>query len=648
MSAGGGGGRRQQEHPGGTGAVLGVRLLRYSGVQGASLLLSNVIQLIAIAVVANFLGPAELGRYALLLFLAGLTTQILSLACKPGTIRRVFGGGDDEDEDDDEEEDKDVSASPQRALGSGLAWAAVLGALGGGLIVLLRRPLADLLLGDAGEEGLIVWAGVLAGFWLVFKVAAITIWLERRPTAFLITDAMRPLAGLVALTALLAGGAGVDGAIAGTAAGTGLAAIFALFVLRGSFEPSFDRTEVVEIVKLGRRRVPIVMSFWLVQNADIFLLSRFVDDGDLGIYALASRLGFVVSFLPQGFRMAQRPLRKSAAFQAVQDEYGKQVQRGQLLGYFTLLCIFAVLMMVVGGEIVVGIAPDSYADAASLVPLTAAAMVMPALYRTVNQNATVRNKRRYFIGGCVLAVVLMVGITVALAPEIGVYAAPIGILVGFGVPSAYLFLRSQLGPKPIDFPYREVLTAVLLAAAIAGAFVVLPEFNAFGEAAVALALLVAYLGLLVVFRVIPEQHWQPLAHMARSAVRGTTVTDFNPRVGLRKLPGPERRALRIAVKRGLPADELRTPEGEAIVGSLRRVGNRAGVPGIAKPGEFDAEIAVFLFERAPTAVHNASMRRLLAAGAPSNELRALEELAGHLARVPKEAWKRRRKQTPPG
>ena len=55
-----------------------------------------------------------------------------------------------------------------------------------------------------------------------------------------------------------------------------------------------------------------MISFWLVQNADIFILSRFVSHTELGIYSLASRLGFVVSFLPQGFRMAMRPLRKSA------------------------------------------------------------------------------------------------------------------------------------------------------------------------------------------------------------------------------------------------------------------------------------------------------------------------------------------------
>ena len=51
--------------PGGTGVVLGVRLLRYAGVQGLSLVVSNALQLASFAVIANFLGPAELGQYAM-------------------------------------------------------------------------------------------------------------------------------------------------------------------------------------------------------------------------------------------------------------------------------------------------------------------------------------------------------------------------------------------------------------------------------------------------------------------------------------------------------------------------------------------------------------------------------------------------------
>ena len=42
--------------------------------------------------------------------------------------------------------------------------------------------------------------------------------------------------------------------------------------------------------------------------------------------------------------------------------------------------------MVLGGQVLVDIAPPAYADAASLIPFTAFGFVMPALYRTVNQN----------------------------------------------------------------------------------------------------------------------------------------------------------------------------------------------------------------------------------------------------------------------
>ena len=131
-----------------------------------------------------------------------------------------------------------------------------------------------------------------------------------------------------------------------------------------------------------------MLSFWLIVNADIFVLSRFVSDAELGVYTLASRVAFLAAFLPQGFRVALRPLRKAAIYKSVEDQYGKAEQRGQLLGYFVLLCITAVLAMVLIGHAAVDIAPDSFADAAPLIPLTAAALVWPAMLRTVNQQTS--------------------------------------------------------------------------------------------------------------------------------------------------------------------------------------------------------------------------------------------------------------------
>ena len=100
-----------------------------------------------------------------------------------------------------------------------------------------------------------------------------------------------------------------------------------------------------------------MMSFWLIVNADVFVLSRYLSDTEIGIYTLASRVAFIAAFLPQGFRVALRPLRKAAIYKSVEDQYGRAEQRGQLLGYFVLLCITAVLAMVLAGPVVVDIAP---------------------------------------------------------------------------------------------------------------------------------------------------------------------------------------------------------------------------------------------------------------------------------------------------
>lgn len=628
----------------GQGAVLGVRVLRYGGVQGVAIGAASLLHLATIFIVGAFLGPSELGRFAVLYFGANLLGQLLIIAVKPGTIRRTFGAGDDEDDEDEGEEE--TSASPQRSLGTGLLMAGILSVLGATVAILLRAPIAEGLLGDRGDANLIVWAAVLGAATVVFRLASIVIWFERRPDAFLVCELTRPILALVVVSALLAGGAGLEAVLIGAAAGTVVAALVGFVVLRGSYDPVLDGTEAGSILQLGAIRAPVMMSFWVMVNADVFLLSRFVSDTDLGIYTLASRIGFMAAFLPQSFRVAMRPLRKAAIYKAVEDEYGRAEYRGQLLGYFVLLCVSAILAMVLIGRLVVEIAPSSFADAAPLIPITAAGMVWPALLRTVNQQTTWPGRTKVtFIVISVVAALLFIGATVFLAPEIGTYAAPVGMVIGLMPPSLYLFVRCQRGPDRISFPYREVGAAIALAVVIGGLFELLPSLPLAAEAGLALALGALYLALLFVFRVVPRSHWEALSHMTRSLPSGRPDR-FKPRRGLRALDPGEREQLRAAVAASWatrggagPASAADRPElaSEALVRSLRRAGERGGVP-VGAPQDHDGQIAGYIFSAAPTAVRNAEMRRLLAEGADAADLRTLEDLVAHLAVIPDGAW----------
>ncbi|HSI80585.1 MAG TPA: hypothetical protein VK919_08045 [Solirubrobacterales bacterium] len=635
-------GDRGPGHPGGTGAVLGVRLLRYSGVQGITVGTAAVFQLATLFVIGHFLGAGELGRYSLLFFLAAFTSQLIVIGTKPGVLRRTFGASDDEGDDEDDEEDEDTSISPERSLGVGLIWTVLFAVAVGGAVALLREPIAEILFADTGLADAVAWAAVLGAGSGFMRVATIVLWFERRPGAYAIAEGLRPVFALTGVTAMLAGGGGLEDAIAGAALGTLVSCLLASFLLYGSLELAFDPRETLRIIARGGPRGPILTSFWVIQNSDIFVLSRFVTDADLGIYMLVSRLGFVGAFLPAGFRMALRPLRKAAIFKAVEEQYGKAVQRGQILGYFMLLCITAVLIMVLAGRLLVDVAPPEFADAAPLVPLAAAAMVAPPLLRTVNQQTSWPGKTKLvFILTAVGAAVGFIVGTILLAPVIGIYAAPTAMIAALVGPAIWFFARCQRSDRRVEFPYREVATALVVAVVLGLGFQLVPELPVGAEAALAAGFLIAYVAALLILRVIPANHWPALAHMARSVVGGR-ADRFNPRRGIRALDPDERVELRAAVTERIPPDRLSGPNADTeaavrLVAILRRAGRRGGMQ-VAKPGDHEATVASFLFADAPTAVRNATMRGLIAAGAESGDLRALEDLVAHLREVPDDAW----------
>jgi O-antigen/teichoic acid export membrane protein len=698
-------------------AALGSKLARNSGLQGVSLLISNLLHALAVIYVAAKLGPGDLGAYTLLLFLSGSITQVFNLFSKPGTLRRVFGQADDDDAGSEgdfaergEESGDEQSESPQRSLGVGIAWVALLGLIGAALTIVLRSWIAGWLLGDSGQADLVLWAGVLGGVGAIFKLTEIVIWFEGKGWTYVIVDAMRPILNLILMAYLIHRGLGVKGAIMGAAIGTSIATLISFVPLIKSFEPAFEFREVGLIVQRGIGRMPIAMSMFTIQNADGFLLSRFVDHKQLGYYQLAQKLGFIVSFLPQGFRIALRPLRKTAMFQAVRDQYGSAVAKGQLLVYFLLISIFAILAMVLGGELLINAASSQYQAAAPLIPLTAAMMTMPALFRTVNGQSFFPHKRAWFIGCVIFAGASFVGWMFVLVPQFGIIGTPIASLLAFGIPSAFLFIKNQQGKGKIDFRYAAVLGAGAIATAIALFFRYVHPANRWLQLAEIAALLVLFVWALFVTGIIPRIHRRALLQVAKGIVF-RAPPGFDRHRGLRALKPHQREKLRRALVDRIPVEALNAAAQESVAGTgngaagagsfgsvfdgdgdgagggvggtpapmttrsrvalltrrrgvaapttltakeaanlvrlLRRVGRQGGAQ-IAPRGEWDARIAKFLFADAPVAARNATMRGLVAAGADSKDLHKLDELSQYLAKSPAHAWegKRRRRRVP--
>jgi O-antigen/teichoic acid export membrane protein len=647
----------------GSGAVLGAKVLRYSGIQGTLLVTSNLLTFASVVVVAFFLGPAEFGRFGLLLFLSALLTVVFNLATKQGTFKRVFGM-DDEDEDDEDEVSAAEVGGDRRSLGTGLWLTTFVSIVGTLVVIALAEPIADLLLGGQADRDLVAFAAIAGGLGAIFRLSSLVLWLERRPGAHVAAEVARPLLILIAVIAFVASGAGIEGAIAGTAIGSALAVAFALVLLWGSYDPRPSLAEAAEIVRRGAPRIPVVLSMWTLMSADIFILSRFVSDADLGVYQLASRTAIVVALVPGGFRIAMRPLRKSLSFRAVQDEYGRATARGQQLTYFLLLCVIALFGATLAAEVLAHLAPSGYGDAAPLVPLVALAVMGPSVMRSVSQAVSIPNKRITFIVGAVVAALLFIGAALVLIPEMGLEGAPVAMVIGFSVPCLYMLLRSQLGREPVEIAYGRLAAATLLAAALAGGYHLLDPQSGFLQVGLGLVLFAAYMVALPTLGIVPRQHWAALLQIVRSQF-GRGRGKFDPARAIGGLEDADRVALRLAIvkrrpvsqiperlaNRGLESNGLGDEDaggGARVVAALRRAAAEGGSPIVegkkaarrwGSPAQRDANIAEYLFPEGTVAQRDAQMRRLTAEGVRSDELMALESVLDGLANAPREVWK---------
>jgi hypothetical protein len=619
------------------------------------MVLANAITFAATIFIANFTEPEEFGQLGLLLFFSGLLTLLFTLASKQGTLKRTFGG-DDEDDDDEDESDDELAASPERSLGTGLVTITIVSIVGTALSVVFAEPISHYLLGDADPD-LVVYAALTGGTAAIYRVSSIAIWIERRPKAYIAVEVARPLFILAAVVPLLIAGEGLTGAIAGQAVGTALALLASLMVLRGSWTPCWEWREAAAIYRKGAIRVPLVLSMWVVSYADIFILSRFVDATDLGTYHLASRAAFLVAILPGGYRKALRPLQKTPMFRAVEDEYGVGNARGIQFGYFWFVLAGTMLMTTVMATVMVRVAPSSYADAAPLIPLVAGGLVAPTVYRMVNKSVKYADKRVPFIVGSVVAMVAFVAISVLLADSIGVEAAPIAMMVAFTIPTAYVFARSQRGRSPLILPWRQMIVCSVLAVAVAVVHSVLDPGGLILDLISGLVAIGLWAALCLALGAVPQTHHGALLAMVRGLRGGDH--GFEAAAGLEALRPRERKSLRRAIVRGMPAEEAAKPalamsrhangDGDAhavLVEILRRAALEGGARGV--PADYarrddhdrDAQIGAYLFARGPIAARDQMGKKLINDGvAEPFDLHILEAVLASLRRADAPAWR---------
>ena len=238
-------------------------------------------------------------------------------------------------------------------------------------------------------------------------------------------------------------------------------------------------------------------------------------------------------------------------------QYGVAVANGQMLAYFWLLTLTAVLAMVLGGEILIQIGGHRVRLGGAADPadgrrdVDAGALPERQPVRGLSEQAPQLRDRDDPGGGLLHRLH-------AAAPE----RHQPRHLRGSDRDADRVHDPDRRSCSPTRSAARGRSTsrtssmslATLVAAAIAVGFHFLHPAGELEKLPVIAALMLVWFALLFVLRIIPRYHWEPLRHITKSALRRGRRSSSTRRRACRALKPRDRKALRTAVVDRIPPE----------------------------------------------------------------------------------------------
>jgi O-antigen/teichoic acid export membrane protein len=303
---------------------------------------------------------------------------------------------------------------------------------------------------------------------LSLAAAAISVGASRVP--FVVLRAGERLRGFMTITGLSAVVTSLSTALAVIVLHTGvigwLTAVvvanlielgLAMWVVPFRWREGFDRTQVMETLRLGIPLVPHYAAQWSLQLADRLLLAALVSAPALGVYALGSNIAVPVTALLAGVSQALYPTyaRAGTDLKALRELPNTIMLQVGVVGIIT------VTAALLAPPVIHLLTPAEYGGAASIAPWIVLGYGFLGIYSIPIALATLtvgKTKRIWMI--TVIAAVTNLGLIWWLVPSYGIEAAAIASAIGYAVLLAGLSVYAHKAGNPAQVPWR-VIGAVL-------------------------------------------------------------------------------------------------------------------------------------------------------------------------------------------
>jgi O-antigen/teichoic acid export membrane protein len=629
--------------------TFGRRLTRHFGVYAGAQVATFLFGMANLAVLTRLLPIDEFGRLAMYLLLATLLTTLYNLGSLQGIFIAVFGaGGADDEMGFEEAEGEPLAADRERALTTGLLLTIAITALGTA-VVFATAPLFADLFGSPDEVDAVRLAALCGATGAVWRLVHNIPRLERRPFLYSTLGIVRPALALGLGFFFVSAGLGVEGALLGIATGTALAALAGIAIGRRNYGFGLDLGLVPRMFRQGAFVVPLIAAMWIVTNVDLFFVNAYAPDDAVGPYRVAMRLGAGVSYLVSAVTMALLPLKRTPLHTAMREEHGQTEFGSALLAVFLFVGIWAILGLALLADVLIRIAPASYAGAAPLVPMIGLGLVACGVLMVTYRVAKLPKRRHWHLGMMAAAAALFVAAGLVLVPAFGGYGAAAAQIFAFAVAAVAMLWVVQRSKHPLDIHYRRLAGGLAIGVACIVAGQLVSPLAGEWRIVVDLVILAAFPALLVLARVFPGEELRAfvdVSRLPRPRRRSAAVVEK-----LRGLDPVDRRTLSVLLANGVSSAEaartLSMPEPQMLsrfVASLRQVGGGQGNGTVGHGGgadpevDRDAEVASYLLSPRGVATRDYLGEQLCEDGVDPLDLDLLDTTLRRLRRIPRREW----------
>lgn len=344
---------------------------------------------------------------------------------------------------------------------------------------------------------------------------------DRVPTFFRLSVTQTLLAAGLSVVLVVPGGWGPLGPVLGTFLAEAVFCVIYTRRLWPHIALVLDRPTARRALRFGVPIAAVNIGLWAMKASDRLLLQHFTSLAVVGLYSVAcsvSKIAFDV--IANAVTWAVVPFVYSTFTR--EPEHRAKAILARLATYnVAVLVTLGLATVLYARELILILASARYADAATVVPLVAAASMMQVIWYIPARGINFREKTFYFPIVVGASAALSLALNVALIPSLGMQGAAIAMLASQTACVGLTFPISQR-LYPIPYEWGRLARLLIVATVIATAAAFVPDGSSIPSLALKAMLLLVFPGLVLLTGFFSDDEIRAADLRLAATLRGLT------------------------------------------------------------------------------------------------------------------------------